>query len=119
MEALETVKANKERVCPLDCGAQFNIKGGQCVMKTCASGQKFSKRGWRAVGCVSESRNAPLPSRLDWFQTRIGAIRFAITPYNSGITVNYGDNLRNIRAQIHFPSISIVTPLWPALRRER
>jgi uncharacterized caspase-like protein len=45
MDALEAIKGSKERVCPLICGPQFNKTGDQCVKKTCASGQKLSKRG--------------------------------------------------------------------------
>jgi hypothetical protein len=45
MEALETVKGTKQRVCPLVCGVRFNKKGGQCVKKTCRSGQWLNTRG--------------------------------------------------------------------------
>ena len=45
MDALEAVKRNKERVCPLVCGPQFNINGDQCVKKTCRAGQWFTSGG--------------------------------------------------------------------------
>jgi hypothetical protein len=59
MDALEAVKGSKERICPLTCGAQFNIKGDQCVKKTCRSGQKLSKRGQCIK--VSVKKTTPRP----------------------------------------------------------
>jgi len=57
MDALEAVKGNKERVCPLVCGPQFNIEGDQCVKKTCSSGQTLSSKGQCVKVAVNKLEN--------------------------------------------------------------
>ncbi len=42
---LASVQAGADNVCPLECGVKFDSIGGQCVAKTCPSGQKLSSAG--------------------------------------------------------------------------
>ena len=55
MDALETVKGMSERVCPLNCGAQYRIQGDECVQKTCGPGKRLNVRGQ----CVTVSVKKP------------------------------------------------------------
>jgi len=45
MEAIEAIKGKTDRVCPLVCGPLHNEINGQCVAKTCPSGQQLNSRG--------------------------------------------------------------------------
>ncbi len=42
---LEQMRSQKSRVCPLVCGARYNLSGGRCVLKSCKRGYLLTKRG--------------------------------------------------------------------------
>ncbi len=39
------VKEQEDRVCPLECGARYEIKNGSCVLKACPSGERLTSNG--------------------------------------------------------------------------
>ena len=44
-EVLDHLRSRTNRVCPLVCGARYTLKGGRCVVKTCARGQVLTRKG--------------------------------------------------------------------------
>jgi hypothetical protein len=52
--ALEAVKAQKARVCPLVCGKGQRVEGDRCVAEACPRGQIRGKNG----DCVREAKTA-------------------------------------------------------------
>ena len=55
---LEDMKSRKDRICPIQCGARYNLKNGRCVRKTCARNQVLTKRG----NCITKTQSARKPS---------------------------------------------------------
>jgi len=45
VDLLDTLKRQRERICPLVCGRAQVLKNGTCVAKTCPAGQRLSSRG--------------------------------------------------------------------------
>ncbi len=45
MDAINVIRAKRQRVCPLVCGVRHRIDDNQCVRKTCRKGQELNKRG--------------------------------------------------------------------------
>jgi len=81
MEAIETVKGTRDRVCPLVCGAQYNAVNDQCVKKTCRSGQQLTTRGQcvnvvvrkpRTVAPVAKKKTAKKRSKYEECYSRWG-----------------------------------------------
>jgi uncharacterized caspase-like protein len=54
---LDAVRAQPERVCPLECGAREAERNGRCVAKACAAGERLNRDG----DCVA--RPEPKPAR--------------------------------------------------------
>lgn len=52
---LEMIEGLDGRVCPLQCGRRYEVRNGQCVLKTCASGKRLNSAG----NCVTQQANAP------------------------------------------------------------
>lgn len=44
-EVLKILQGKSGRMCPISCSSKFNAIDGQCVLKTCKSGQKLSSKG--------------------------------------------------------------------------
>ncbi len=42
---LEEMRTRTKRVCPIQCGARYNLKNGKCVRKTCARNQILTRKG--------------------------------------------------------------------------
>ncbi|NNE25160.1 MAG: hypothetical protein HKN11_21375 [Rhizobiales bacterium] len=51
-EILDHLKSTSQRVCPIVCGAKYNLKGGKCVRKTCARGQLLTRKG----NCIAKAK---------------------------------------------------------------
>ena len=59
LDALEAVKAHKDRVCPLECGKGQKAEGDRCVAEACKRGYIHNKDG----ECVREAKTAQRPRR--------------------------------------------------------
>jgi hypothetical protein len=55
-DLLRAIQPFDKRVCPLSCDARHQVKGDQCVLKTCASGQVLSSSGT----CVLRKAERPV-----------------------------------------------------------
>jgi hypothetical protein len=42
---LDAIEGKSGKVCPLVCGARYQKKGDECVLKTCKKGEKLDRRG--------------------------------------------------------------------------
>ena len=51
-EILEQLQSTSKRVCPIVCGAKYNLKSGKCVRKTCARGQILTRKG----NCIAKAK---------------------------------------------------------------
>lgn len=51
-EILDRLKSHGQRICPIVCGAKYNLKGGKCVRKTCARGQILTRKG----NCIAKAK---------------------------------------------------------------
>lgn len=51
-DILDHLKSRSQRVCPIVCGAQYNLKSNKCVRKTCARGQLLTRKG----NCIAKPR---------------------------------------------------------------
>ncbi len=60
MEAINIVRKQKERVCPLTCGPQFRVGGDICVKKTCRNRWSLNKRG----RCIKTIIKKPTPTSI-------------------------------------------------------
>lgn len=54
-DALAVLKSKTGRICPLNCGAQYNAVGNSCVKKTCPAGRVLNRKG----ACVVIAKKAP------------------------------------------------------------
>lgn len=51
-EILYNLKSQSQRICPIVCGARYNLSGGKCVRKTCARGQILTRKGT----CIAKAK---------------------------------------------------------------
>lgn len=56
-ELLASLQGHGERVCPLVCGARYEVSGDRCILKTCPGGERLNSSG-RCVP-VEAKREAP------------------------------------------------------------
>ena len=59
---IDELKKRSSRVCPIVCGAQYKLKGGRCVKKTCARNQVLTKKG-RCITRKATAKKAPTQKR--------------------------------------------------------
>lgn len=52
---LAALKAKPERICPLECGPQYDAKDGRCVKKICPAGHVLTRRG----SCIVRAKPKP------------------------------------------------------------